>query len=116
RDHINAWVASNTNDLIPRLLPEGAINDHSLLVLVNALYFKGAWAVPFEEYLTEDADFTLLDGSTVTVDMMAAPQLGARATKADGYVAIDLPYANANMSMLVIVPDAGAYASVQSRL
>src|SRR5690606_7020381 len=116
RRYVNAWVASRTDDLIKELLGEGAFNDRSQLALVNALYFKAAWATPFKDSFTEDADFTLLDGSTVTVDMMHAPQFAGRATQGSDYVAIDLPYANANMSMTVIVPDEGAFSEVHSRI
>jgi serpin B len=40
------------------------------LVLTNAIYFNAAWEYPFDEDMTADGPFYLLDGGQVTVPMM----------------------------------------------
>ena len=47
RQAINSWVSERTNNLIPQLIPEGSIDAETLMVLVNALYLKAPWYMPF---------------------------------------------------------------------
>lgn len=116
RQHINTWVEDKTMGLIPDLIPEGAISEWTVMVLVNALYLKAEWATKFDPDLTADGPFTLLDGTAVTTPFMHEPNLATRATAGDGYIAFDLPYAQGDLSMLVIVPDAGRYGEIESNL
>ncbi len=116
RERINTWVAHRTNELIPELLPPGFVDDSSVMVLVNTVYMLADWAIPFEEKNTREEDFTLLDTSTVTVDMMRHPTMVAPVALGDKWAAVEIPYAESDLSMLVIVPDTGAYADVESRL
>lgn len=116
RKHINSWVEDKTAGLIPDLIPEGAISSYTVMVLVNALYLKAQWASQFDATLTADGPFTLLDGSTSTTPFMHEPSLETEATVGDGYTALELPYTGGSLSMLVVVPDAGRYAEVESQL
>jgi len=116
RQHINAWVEDKTMGLIPDLIPEGAINEWTVMVLVNALYLKAQWASQFDPDATADGPFTLLDGSVATTPFMHEPSLTTRAAAGDGYLALDLPYAQGDLSMLVVVPDAGRYGEVEAGL
>jgi serpin B len=45
---INGWVDTETQGHIPSLLSQGQITPDTALVLVNAVYFRGDWAQPFE--------------------------------------------------------------------
>jgi serpin B len=68
---INDWVSEQTEDKINDLIPEGAITDLTRLVLANAIYFDASWLHPFDEALTRDGAFNLLDGGQVSVPMMS---------------------------------------------
>ncbi|HSK21619.1 MAG TPA: serpin family protein [Egicoccus sp.] len=116
RVRINDWVAEQTEDLISDLLPDGFLNAQSVLVLVNALYLEADWASPFGKYPTEDADFTRLDGSTVTVPLMHELELNGPAVATDTYAATEIPYEGNELSMLVVVPAEGSYAEIEARL
>ena len=116
RERINGWVAERTEDLIPDLLPAGFLTADSVMVLVNALYLEADWARPFGEYPTEQAPFTRLDGSTVTVPLMHDLELAGPAVATADYAATELPYEGDELSMLVIVPEEGSYEQVASRL
>ncbi len=112
RQAINDWVSDETEQRIEDLLPPGSIDPDTRLVLTNAIYFKGAWASAFEDYLSLDGPFTLLDGSTVTVPMMG--QTGyfgyAASDSAAGasFQAVALPYQGGGAAMLILVPEVGA--------
>ncbi|MGO5029695.1 serpin family protein [Candidatus Agathobaculum pullicola] len=67
-EQVNAWANEKTNGKIPTILTED--NREFVTALVNAVYFKAAWASEFPENRTEKADFTNADGTTGTVDMM----------------------------------------------
>lgn len=113
RERINAWVAERTEKRIPELLPTGAIDPQTVLVLVNALYLKAKWSQPFVKSATKQALFARLDGSTVEVPLMRNPRLATRYAEGDGYQAVELPYGKGELSMLVVVPDEGRFTELE---
>jgi serpin B len=54
---INDWVSETTKQRIKDLLGPDVLTADTLLVLVNAIYFKGAWVHEFEESNTDKATF-----------------------------------------------------------
>ena len=48
---INNFVEDKTHKKIKDMIPEGALDSLTRLVLVNAIYFKGNWANQFERNL-----------------------------------------------------------------
>jgi serpin B len=119
RQTINNWVAQQTEDKIKELLPPGAIDGLTRLVLTNAIYFYGAWAIPFDEYLTEIGNFYLTDGDVVWVPMMSHFQGNGEIFSAvvlDGYTAVELPYKGKEISMLILVPDRGRFFDIEQAL
>ncbi|ONK59955.1 uncharacterized protein A4U43_C08F12670 [Asparagus officinalis] len=67
---INAWAESQTNGLIKQILPLNDLHDGTMVVLVNALYFKGKWLYEFDTEDTEDKEFHLLNGTSKQVPFM----------------------------------------------
>jgi serpin B len=111
-DTINAYVALQTKDRIPKLLSAGDIDRLTRLVLLNTVYFKGSWVTPFET--GTPTPFHLLDGTTIDPTMMTADAPLAVA-ETDTYQAVRIPYVG-GASMRVIVPAAGQFEELQSRL
>ena len=112
---INKWVEDQTEQRIKDLIPAGAIDPLTRLVLTNAIYFNAAWANNFEKDLTQPAPFHLLDGSTVDVPMMRQTErLGYAA--GDGYQAVSLPYDGRELEMLVLLPDRGKFTEFEKSL
>lgn len=104
RQAINAWVAAVTEGRIPELLPQGAIDPSTVLVLTNAVYFNAAWDDAFAEASTAPGTFTLPDGSSVTVPLMHG-RVGTTLAVGTGWRAAEIPYEGADISFLLVVPD-----------
>ena len=128
RLRINGWVENRTRERITNLIAPGSITDDTILVLTNAIYFKGNWAEEFDPERTEEADFTRADGARTRVDMMSAPALDARYVELlpdgsvnepvvnreafrhefppnpDGLQILALPYRGRDLSMIVLLP------------
>jgi serpin B len=99
---INDWVRKHTEGKITSILRR--LDPDALLVLVNAIYFKGAWTTPFNEENTADGPFTLPDGSCRTLPMMA--QSGSYSTyRGKGFQAVRLPYGDRRTAMYFFLPD-----------
>ena len=112
---INKWVEDQTEQRIKDLIPAGAIDPLTRLVLTNAIYFNAAWANAFEKNLTQPAPFHLMDGSTVDVPMMRQTERLGYAT-GDGYQAVSLPYDGGELEMVVLLPDEGKFAEFEKSL
>jgi serpin B len=105
---INRWTSDQTHDKIPQILPQGILDDLTRLVLVNAVYLKAAWLLPFEKTATTDLPFHLADGSTVAVPMMGGADGSFDRLVGKGFQAFRLPYAGAALAMTVVLPDQDA--------
>ncbi len=104
RERINAWVEAETQQRIRGLVPQGGVDVATRLVLVNALYFLGDWAEPFDPARTHPAPFQLSAGARVEVPTMR--QTGTLPyAKRDGFAAVELPYRGGELAMLLVVPD-----------
>jgi serpin B len=114
RERINGWVSDRTEGRIPELLPETSPDPDSKLVLVNALYFEATWLSEFEESMTTDADFTLLDDSIVRVPTMKSYWLYEPVSVTDDYDAVTVSYADSDYQLLLVVPTQGSYAEVEA--
>lgn len=102
---INGWVEDVTEDRIQDLLPPGVVTVDTRLVLVNAIWFKANWLEKFDPEQTAPGEFTLLDGSTVTVPLMHGKQRTLYAAT-DKFTALRLPYAG-DAAMVVMLPPTG---------
>jgi serpin B len=116
RQEINDWVARETQDKIKDIVPQGAIDALTRLVLANAIYFKASWLMPFDKSATQDAPFTTLDGSQVIVPMMSLEQNKLDYLQGAGYQAVALPYVDGNVGMLLLVPDKGQFSQFEASL
>jgi len=112
---INDWVSDQTEGRIEDLIPKGLIDTLTRLVLTNAIYFNAAWSHPFQERLTRDGTFYLLDGSEVTVPMMRQTESFGYA-EGEGYQAVELPYDGHELSMVILLPETGGFEEFEGSL
>uniref|UniRef100_A0A8C0F3M4 Serpin B10 n=1 Tax=Bubo bubo TaxID=30461 RepID=A0A8C0F3M4_BUBBB len=103
---INLWVENETERKIQDLLPAGSLNSRTVLVLVNAIYFKGNWEKKFLEKNTSEMPFRLSKTKTKPVQMMFLRDafLIFHETTAK-FKIIELPYVENELSMFVLLPD-----------
>jgi len=103
RQTINKWVEEQTRDKIKELIKPRILDESTVLVLTNAIYFKGRWAKEFTKGGTRAAPFTLADGEKVQAPMMT--QKGYFSYwQGDGMQVIELPYKGNVLSMVIILP------------
>ena len=112
---INEWVSDQTEERIKDLIPQGAIDELTRLVLTNAIYFNAAWQYPFEEDATFNGAFHLLNGDKITVPMMRQTESFGYA-EGDGYQVVELPYDGRELSMLVLLPQTGQFELFEESL
>jgi serpin B len=115
RRRVNAFVSEATKGLIGDVLPPGSVNSFTVLVLANAIYFKGTWARPFDRFRTFAAPFHLPDGATVRAPFMTTSLFKEQLVAVfPGFKALKLPYKNdggarqAMFYMLLLLPDGEA--------
>jgi serpin B len=101
---INDWVSDQTEERIKDLIPEGILSPATALVLTNAIYFNAAWKYPFNENMTADGPFYLIDGGQVTVPMMEQTEAFGY-TDGEGYQAVELLYDGDGLSMVILLPE-----------
>ena len=107
RRTINTWTEEQTANKIKDLIARGVLSDLSRLVLTNAIYFKGPWALQFKASATQPMPFTVSGTQKVAVPMMR--QKGEFGYARDGGVQIlELPYAGGDLSMVVLLPAASS--------
>jgi serpin B len=103
---INGWVEQQTRDRIKDLIPEGVIGSRTRLVLTNAIYFKGDWMHAFREADTRKETFKLSGGRDIgNVPLMHQQRL-LRFLDGGDFRALELPYRDNELSMIVLLPNA----------
>ena len=101
-DTINQWVSDKTNEKIKQIV-DNPINSDTILFLINAIYFNGKWEKPFDEKLTEDDTFNMVNATTKQHPFMK--QSGEfNYYEEDTFQAVKLPYGNGDTSMYVFLP------------
>ena len=99
---INGWASDHTHGMIPEVLNEDTFNELAVSYLLNALYFKGAWANKFDKKNTKDESF---NGGEAVPMMQQWEEF--EYTENDLYQAIHLPYGNEAYRMTVFLPREG---------
>jgi serine protease inhibitor len=110
-DRIDKWVTDETEGLITKFAEQLGLPDpQAVLVLLNAVYFKGVWTTQFDPDRTrDDGVFTRGDGAEVTVPLMFADDLPAGYRSDDRGTVGRLPYGeDERYAMEVLLPAAGS--------
>ncbi|EGW15136.1 serpin B6 isoform X2 [Cricetulus griseus] len=106
RQHINTWVAKKTEDKIKELLSQGSVNSDTLLVLVNAIYFKGNWKEQFNKEDTREMYFKVNKDEEKPVQMMFKKSTFKMTYIGEIFTKILLlPYVGNELNMIIMLPD-----------
>jgi len=98
---INTWASDNSNGKIQKVLEQ--IEPSQVMFLINALYFKGDWKIPFKVENTREENFVGTTG-TKPVKMMAMLE-NVKYAKSSSYQALELAYGDGNYIMTILLPD-----------
>ncbi|XP_054909272.1 protein Z-dependent protease inhibitor [Poeciliopsis prolifica] len=103
--YVNEYIRQKTQNKITEMI--STLDETSQLLLINSIFFRGAWQLPFNSDLTRDAPFYIDNYNILQVPMMVKEDkfytsedipLGARLLK--------LPYQE-GVSMLILLPNKG---------
>nr|XP_010959574.1 serpin B4-like [Camelus bactrianus]XP_010959576.1 serpin B4-like [Camelus bactrianus]XP_045377414.1 serpin B4-like [Camelus bactrianus]XP_045377415.1 serpin B4-like [Camelus bactrianus] len=106
RKMINSWVERQTNGKIKDLFLNDSIDSSTILVLVNAIYFKGQWHRKFKEENTVEEKFWLSKDRSKSVQMMKETNDFNFTSLEDMQVKIlEIPYKGEELSMMLLLPN-----------
>lgn len=98
---INAWVADKTRGKIGSIID--ALPPLTLLVALNAIYFKGLWGAPFEKSLTREEQFLLPGSHAIKVPLMRRSDSYSYQEEST-FQAVRLPYQGYRVGMYIFLP------------
>jgi serpin B len=101
-DVINGWIESNTNGLIKNMIDE--LDPSTVMLLINAIYFKGQWNSQFEKSKTVTESFHLNSSEVKQVPMMKQKSQ-FKVCSSQGLMFAEFPYGQGNFVMDVILPN-----------
>ncbi|NWS72525.1 A1AT2 antiproteinase, partial [Crotophaga sulcirostris] len=114
KNQINTYVKEKTKGKIPELIAR--LDQSTVLVLVNYIYFKAAWEKSFDPLRTYEDDFFINKNDSVRVNMMQ------RDSSYDSYYdedlsceVVELPYQGTARALLIL-PDDGKMKQVEDAL
>ena len=103
-NQVNDWCKNKTHGKIDKILDE--LSPNTLMILLNAVYFKGEWATKFLEEFTRKLPFYNLGNEEVNVDTMTQID-HFRYYEDKKYQAIQLYFMKDYMSAIIILPSKG---------
>ena len=98
---INNWIKDNTKGKIHKIIE--TLDPDSVMVLLNAIYFKGNWQKEFDDFYTQDRPFYLSNGMEKQhPTMFKLSQYSYYENQT--FQAINLPYGEGRVSMYIFLP------------
>ena len=102
KQKITKWVDDKTNHFMPNY--RSIASAETIMDILNVIYFKGDWEMPFDHEYTRSEKFTNKNTSTTKVDMMyQAFKNELKYYENDKYKAIALPYKKLNGNIVTIM-------------
>ncbi|GFS72860.1 serpin B10 [Nephila pilipes] len=100
---VNRWVKDKTKGMISQLI--NSLSPLTVMVILNAVYFKGTWEHQFEKRKTSRENFynNGEEGKSKKVDMMQLRKYFQYAEKST-FHALNLPYKGKDIAMMILLP------------
>ncbi|MBM3314217.1 hypothetical protein FJY71_00030 [candidate division WOR-3 bacterium] len=113
-DTVNAWVSRSTSGSIPAVVDQ--IGDDAILLVLNAICFRGRWADGFDTAFTVEQPFSAGD-DTVPVEMMSRAGEFSYCERPGEFQTVALPFAGDRFRLYVFLPaDTGGLAGLVASL
>ena len=103
-EQVNDWCKNKTHGKIDKIINE--LDPNTLMILLNAVYFKGEWISKFEPFLTKKLPFYNLGKEEVNVDTMTQIE-HFKYYEDKRCQAIQLDFMKDRMSAIIILPSEG---------
>ncbi|XP_062589282.1 serpin B6-like [Saccostrea cucullata] len=117
RRKMNSWVSQQTHKKIQNLIPAGALNRQTLMVLVNAIYFKGSWNSKFKSEHTTKMEFRNGKARFMTDMMYQKGYFEICHVSGLKFDILELPYEGKSISMFILLPtDVNGLETVEKSL
>lgn len=111
--YLNNWISDNTNENISSL--NFSATSLTRFIYANTYLMNSEWENPFDPSLTSEQYFEMTSGENILTPMMYQSGNFLYADL-NNYTAIELPYKNCNLSMLILIPDSGKFYSFEETL
>lgn len=111
-DRINSWVKTNTDDMIDKIIDE--IPPDAVMYLINATTFDSEWETIYKETDISNYEFTNLDGSKKTVEMMLSNEY--KYIDSDNFTGFLKPYKSGKYSFAALLPDSSDFSAAVNSL
>jgi serine protease inhibitor len=99
---VNSWIEGKTNGLIKNMIDQ--LDPSTVMLLANAIYFKGKWNSQFDKGKTVQGSFYNSAGTAIQVPMMKQTS-EFKIYNGEGFTLAEFPYGQGNFVMDLILPD-----------
>ena len=115
---INDWVEENTGGKIDDMLSSSDISPGTVLILSNAIYFKGLWLTQFDVEATVDREFKISSGETIDVSTMVSTNSDVffNYSENEYLQLLELPYKGDDVSMVILLPKENNIDIIENKL
>ncbi|XP_062857596.1 alpha-1-antitrypsin homolog [Trichomycterus rosablanca] len=113
-EEVNKYIAKKTKDMITDMVK--TLDQDTVMMLINYIYFRGKWEKPFEVERTLKADFHVDENTKVTVDMMKRTGRFDFHQDRDNFTSVIMVPYKGNTSMMIVLPDEGKMEEVEKHL
>ncbi|KAG5516921.1 hypothetical protein RHGRI_037602 [Rhododendron griersonianum] len=96
---VNSWAEDASKGLIKNLLQPGSLSRYTAIILANGIYFKGIWTHErsFDASLTEERNFYLLTGDTISIPFMTSRRERYHYRSFDSFKVLKIPYQSSKL-------------------
>ncbi|MGC9366814.1 MAG: serpin family protein [bacterium] len=103
---INRWIFEKTLGKIENIVGEEMIDPLTVMILTNAIYFRGVWKYQFDPEMTDSMFFFVTSERKVKVPMMLINDEDLLFDYAENELlqALELPYEGENLVMTILLP------------
>lgn len=101
---LNGWVSEKTNKLIPEIIQK-PFEKNTAVLLVNALYLKNKWAVPFDPLGTYPMDFYHQENAPERMDFLNKGETKMLYISSGDVQGVVLPYDDGRLGFFALMPD-----------
>ena len=99
---VNSWIENKTNGLIKNMVDQ--LDQKTVMLLINAIYFKGKWNSQFDKGNTADGQFYKNAGTSGQVPYMKQTS-DFKIYAGDSFSLAEFPYGQGNFVMDVLLPN-----------